>query len=71
MCPLPRNADNDNVYGDRNHIKFTLLLRNDAVHRPRRFHNLYLFSLFIYSFRGLRIYFLVVQGSCHGLSEAF
>jgi hypothetical protein len=74
LCPLPRNADNDNVYVDKNHIKFTLLLRTDAVHRPRRsYHLLFIFIiclfiyLFIYSFSSLCIYFLVVEESGHGL----
>jgi hypothetical protein len=52
LSPSPTNLAKNDDYVDKNHIKFTLLLRIEAVHRPRRLHQLSLvyFLLFIYSF---------------------
>jgi len=62
LCPLPRNADSDYVYVDKNRIKFTLLLRTEAVYRQRGFYHLmfiFIVYLFIHSFIHLVVYVFI------------
>lgn len=70
LYPLPRNVDNYNVYVDKNRIKFTLLLRPEAVYRPRGFYHLtfiFIIYLFIYLLVYVFIFWLwkeAVMASC-------